>query len=84
MTAEETDYTGKMGPLDSGRKWEMYSYTRPAWVFWNAFANGLKNRGFTDEQIKAALTGKGVRWMLDKDLEMIEDVAHTMAGFYQK
>ena len=45
--------------------WPMYSFKRVAFIFWNAFANALKDRGLSDKEIKDQLQSKGMRWMLD-------------------
>ena len=84
MLASETDYTDKMGPLDSDREWPMYSYERPACIFWNAFANQLQREGFSEEQIKEALQGRVVRHMLDYNGNDIENVARELASHYNR
>jgi hypothetical protein len=83
MNATETDYTGKMGPLSSGKEWPMYSFERPAYLFWNAFANQLAREGFSERQIQTALQGRDVRHMLDTDQDAIEEVGRTLASFYK-
>lgn len=66
------DITGKIGPLNNtfiNPEWPMYSYERPAYIFWNAIANGLHKAGWTEEQIREWLQSKGPRHALDFALE---------------
>lgn len=65
------DITGNIGPLwqnPSPPKWPMYSYEGPAYLLWNAIANGLNERGWTEKEIKTWLQSKEPRWALDQDL----------------
>ncbi len=66
------DITSKIGPLfNSDQKpaeWPMYSYERPAYMLWNAIANGLKARKWTEKQIRDWLQSKHPRWALDCEL----------------
>ena len=80
----ELDITGKIGPLaPSNSEWPMYSFSQPAYMFWNGFAKELAERGLSQEQIKVELQSKGVRWMLDEDGQMLETLGRTMAGHYK-
>ena len=72
------DCTGKIGPsggqtncLGELPEWPMYSYERPAYILWNAIAQNLHRRGWTDSQIKEWLQSKNTRWALDGDLGSI-------------
>jgi hypothetical protein len=69
---EELDITGKIGPLfgvvTPNPEWPMYSYERPAYMLWNAIANALHAKGWTEPQIKEWLQSKATRWALDSDL----------------
>jgi hypothetical protein len=65
---DDADYTGLIGDLHQDREppeWPMYSYSRPAYLFWNGFANALRERGLSDAQIRVELQSKGTRWLLD-------------------
>lgn len=77
------DFTIHFGNIGSGRQVEMYSYDRPAYLFWNAFCNELIARGLTERQAFEEMASKGVRWMLDAQGEMIEGLAKQMAREYQ-
>ena len=74
------DYTGKFCDLNPlSNEWPMYSFDRAAYSFWNGFANGLKDKGFRDDQIKDWLQSKLARWLLDADSEKIENLGYEMA-----
>ena len=67
------DYTGLIGPMfghmpQRDPEWPMYSYERPAWQLWDAVANALSERGWTDAQIKSWLQSKSPRYALDDRL----------------
>ena len=77
MTPTNADYTKEIQDLG------MYSYERPAWVFWNAVMNSLiKNQGLTKEQALEWLDSKHARWMLDQLEEVIENTAQAMVTTY--
>lgn len=65
---ERIDITMQIGPFESGREWPMYSYERPAYILWDAIANGLLQRGWKMNEIKDWLQSKSTRWALDSDL----------------
>jgi hypothetical protein len=80
------DITGKIGSLfpdASDPEIPMYSYSRPAYLFWQGFYEGLRERGMTDEQAFEEMQSKGVRWMLDLSGEMLGDLGRSMAQIYQ-
>lgn len=65
---EPLDITGKIGPLydtASGAEWPMYSYDTPAYTVWNAVANELHRKGWSEEEIKEWLQSKLSRWAMD-------------------
>lgn len=68
------DITAKIGPMfgpvDFGGdpEWPMYSFARPAYIVWNAIANQLYERGWTENEIQEWLQSKAARWALDGDL----------------
>jgi hypothetical protein len=58
----------------------MYSYDRPSWTLWDALANALSKKGWTEEEIKDWLQSKEPRWALDGDLgNSIRDVGAAYA-----
>lgn len=64
------EYSSKLCDLqhekrDDDKNWPMYSFDRVASIFWNAFANALRDRGLSETEIKDQLQSKGMRWMLD-------------------
>jgi predicted transcriptional regulator len=73
------DITGEIGPLwqsSEAPEWPMYSYARPASILWNAIANELHARGWSEAQIKEWLQSKEPRWALDGALgDAIELIA---------
>lgn len=86
MKTAAIDITGKIGNLfhshETPPEWPMYSYSRPAYMLWNAIANGLIAKGWTEEQIKEWMQSKETRWALDgklgdKILKLGEEYAAT-------
>ena len=67
MANEREDYTGRMGDLFTSqeREWPMYSYSRPASIFWNAVANAMRDAGKSDKQIQEFLQSRDPRYLLD-------------------
>ena len=81
------DITGKIGPMFTGEtpEWPMYSYERPAYYLWNAIANGLNKRGWTEAEIKDWLQSKLPRWALDNDLgDLITELGEQYANKCEK
>ena len=78
---ESKDYTGKFCDLhpSTNTEWPMYSYERPAYTFWNGFANGLKKQGFTDKEIGNWLMSKQARWMLDGKEHELSDLGFELS-----
>ena len=79
---EDYDYTGRICPLFPSQidsEWPMYSYERPAYTFWNGFANGLKKQGFTDKEIGEWLMSKQARWMLDGKEHELSDLGFELS-----
>jgi hypothetical protein len=67
----DIDITVKIGPMDCHQfkaEWPMYSYGRPATILWNAIANRLHSKGWSEAQIKEWLQSKETRWALDGEL----------------
>lgn len=75
------DCTSLLGQLGSGKEWEMFSYDRPAYTFWNGVAKALYRRGWSDKEIKTWLQSKDSRHALDEGsvLEAIEAMAALLA-----
>jgi hypothetical protein len=75
------DCTGHIGQLfKSDCDWPMYSFDRPAYIFWNAFAKTFHDAGWSDDKIRDWLQSKEPRWLLDGDLsETIASVAEDFA-----
>lgn len=83
MTKNDADYTGKMCDLNPQTgDWPMYSFNNAAHSFWNGFANALRERGLTDEQIKDELQSKGVRWVLDSEGCKLEELGRQLGKKY--
>lgn len=65
------DITADIGPLYRDGwdpKIPMYSYERPAYIFWQAVFEGLVEAGKTEEQAIDWLQSKNPRWVLDGSL----------------
>jgi hypothetical protein len=60
----------------------MYSYERVAYVYWNAFANRLMQRGYTQSEAMEILKSKHTRWMLDGADDKVELLAKRMCDAY--
>lgn len=76
------DITYKIGAVYRLKdpKWPMYSYDRPAYMLWNAIANGLHDKGWSEEEIKTWLQSKATRWALDGSLgEDVEKLGREYA-----
>jgi len=78
MRRGDEDYTDRIGPLDSGAPWEMYSFERAAYEFWNGLANGLRTGGLDDDEIRDVLQSKLVRWLFDHEGEQVEALGRRM------
>lgn len=79
LTAETLDFE----PF--GDKWPMYSFDRPAYLFWNGVANYLRNAGYSDKEIREELQSKSVRWMLDHGpiyAGDVEELGYNAASAY--
>ena len=77
----------RIGPLYTSEKpaeITMYSYERPARIFWRGFIEGLANKGWTEQEIIEWLESKAARWMLDgMDTELF-DLGFTTAKDQEK
>ena len=87
------DYTGTFGDQPDTRAAmdllgpppvTMFQYSRVASIFWNAFANTLRARGLSEQEVFDQMQSKGVRYMLDGDLsDKLERAAVEMANEYK-
>ena len=62
---KDLDLTDRFGPIDSKAEIPMYSYSRPAWGFWNGVAKELARQGHSMEYIEDWLKSRNARWLLD-------------------
>ena len=78
------DITGQIGDLYPLLSPEvpMYSFSRPAYIFWQGFYDGLIKRGFTHEIAIREMQSKGVRWMLDSEDNKLKELGAKMAESY--
>lgn len=60
----------------------MYSYDRPAYMYWNGVANYLRSKGCADKTIAETLAHKHMRWMLDKYDDDLQMLGYTAAKAY--
>lgn len=58
---------------------EMYSYERPAGLFWQLFIEGLMEKGATDDEAQLVIQSKLVRHMLDHPSAEFEQAVKDMA-----
>ena len=82
---ESKDYTSKicdLVPLNGD--WPMYSFSSPSYSFWNGFANGLHDRGFTEKEIEEWLRSKLARWLMDSKSHEISDLGYEMSKTAKK
>jgi len=68
MSIDITSRVGELFPSEKPAEWPMYSFSRPAWLLWNAIANALIEKGWTEDEIKFWLQSKDTRWALDGSL----------------
>ena len=79
---DNMDISGKIGPLDLDREYSafpMYSYSRPAYIFWNGFATGLAKLGKSEAEIMDILQSKDVRHILDGMDNRIRELGEAIA-----
>lgn len=77
MNGKYVDLTAAVGEIG------MFSYDRPAWTFWNAFANRLMKLGWSEAEALEILKSKHTRWMLDsKGEDALEKLAERLAADY--
>ena len=81
MDVEDFDITDKIGdlnPTTETPEWPMYSYSRPAYIFWNGVAKGLMEAGLNQEEIQRWLQSKLARWELDGMGHLLENFGRSM------
>lgn len=71
---ESFDMTGKIA--DAG----MYSYERPASLFWNGFAAALIGAGYSEAEVEDILRSKLMRWNLDDSGGRVEALGREMGA----
>jgi hypothetical protein len=78
------DITGKIGDLfqlSAPPEWPMYSFSRPSWMLWDAIANALHDKGWSDSKIKDWLQSRATRWALDGSLgDAIDELGRKYAA----
>ena len=78
------DITGRMCDLytvierDHSQAIVMYSFSRPACIFWQAAFERLITRGMSEQHAIDWLTSNKARWMLDKYDECIKTLARAL------
>jgi hypothetical protein len=58
----------RMGEPSSPPEWPMYSYSRPAYMVWNAIGQAMVHKRYSVEQIKDWMQSKDPRYALDGSL----------------
>jgi len=82
---ESRDITVDIGPLFSPReepRVTMYSYSTPAYTFWQGAYDALIEAGSTDAQALAWLQSKNPRWMLDSSSSDVQELGRMMTARY--
>jgi hypothetical protein len=57
----------------------MYSYSRPAWVFWQGAYDGMRKAGKTHEEAIKILRSKAPRWMLDQKENKVYNLGKSLS-----
>lgn len=60
-------------------KHPMYSYSRPAYNFWQGAYEGMRKAGKTHDEAMKILQSKAARWMLDKEDNKLRNLGRRMA-----
>ena len=60
----------------------MYSYSRPAYLFWQGVYDYLISQGLTHEKAIDVLQHKDTRWMLDHHGDEVKELGRKMAKKY--
>lgn len=81
MRPQHRDITGEIGDLYKDQdppKYPMYSFSRPAWIVWQAVYDGMLDNGFSHEKAMEVLASKHMRWALDGDLsDILKEAAYN-------
>lgn len=64
------------------KPYPMYSYDRPAALFWSGVAKVLADAGYDYDQIEEFLRSKNTRWMLDMFEDKVEALGEEIAKDY--
>lgn len=75
-----TSSIGELFPSSEPVKYTMYSYSRPAYLFWQGFYAGLRKNGATHKQAIAVLQSKAARHMLDGEGDTLSELGEPMAN----
>lgn len=78
--ADYEDYTGDIGPDGGDSPWPMHSFGRVAFLYWNGFANALREAGYEREEIRRILQSKLMRLMLDHEGEELYALGRRMGA----
>jgi len=76
------DITADIGELyASGQpvKHTMYSYSRPAYTFWQGFYDGLRKKGMNHDDAIRVLQSKAARHMLDGHSDELTKLGEKLA-----
>lgn len=76
------DISIEIGPLDSDRAVPMYSYERPASLFWQGVYDGLIARSMTHDQAMEWLQSKHARWILNSCGEELTELGRSTTNRY--
>ncbi len=60
-------------------QWPFYCFRTASVHFWNGFARGLRQMGFTEEQVAQQIQTKNVRYMMDEHHPLLEQLGERMA-----
>jgi len=74
------DITGEIGPINDKSKYPMYSYERPAYIFWQGAYEGMIKLGKTHNEAITILQSKAARWLLDHNDLLIKNLGKELAS----
>jgi hypothetical protein len=80
---EIPDITGDIGelfPSSEKPKHPMYSYNRPAYLFWQGFYAALRKKGASHKDAMQVLSSKAARHMLDGHGDEVEELGAKLAN----
>ena len=75
----------QMGPQHSpAEAQEMYSWDRPAYMFWNGFGQYLREQGLSDQKIVDIMRHSTIRHALDNWDEHIVNLGRVFAAHLRR